>query len=276
MASVKDIAICVRHWDWSETSQTVSILCRAHGLVRAVVKGARREGAPFSGGLELATRGEAVMILKSGDAMATLTSWGLVEAYPAVRRSLGAFHASMYMIDIAQRAVREHDPHPRLFDVLSAALERLATPGEIARSLVWLQWAALADTGVAPALDRDVVTGEVIELAAAMGSAGPGLAFDPARGGLVVGAERGDVWRVRAETVRFLRRVSEQWSPDEVSIWFSDPDLGDDVMARAGKLLASFWHVALGFWPASVRSVYAGIAHSNIGRRAEGGETTGR
>jgi len=271
VASVKDTAICVRHWDWSETSQTVSILCREHGLVRAVVKGARREGAPFSGGLELATRGEAVMILKSGDAMATLTAWGLVEAYPAIRRSLGAFHAAMYMIDIAQRAVREHDPHPRLFDVLSAVLERLATPGEIARSLVWLQWAALADTGVAPALDRDVVTGEVIDLAATSP-----LAFDPSRGGLVIGAERGDVWRIRPETVRFLRRVSEQWSPDEVSLWFSDPDVGDEVVARAGKLLASFWFVALGYWPTTIRSVYAGLASSNIGRSVEGGETTGR
>ena len=271
MASVKDMAICVRHWDWSETSQTVSILCREHGSVRAVVKGARREGAPFSGGLELATRGEVVMIMKSGDAMATLTSWGLVEAYPAIRRSLGAFHAAMYMIDIAQRAVREHDPHPRLFDVLSGALDRLTTPGQIARALVWLQWAALADTGVAPSLDRDVVTGEWIDLAAAST-----LAFDPARGGLVVDAERGDVWRIRAETVRLLRRVTEQWSPEEVSIWFSDHDVGDEVMARAGRLLASFWFVALGYWPSSIRSVYAGIAQSNIGRSAEGGENTGR
>lgn len=257
MASVKDIAICVRHWDWSETSQTVSILCREHGLVRAVVKGARREGAPFSGGLELATRGEVVMILKSGDAMATMTAWGLLESYPAIRRSLGAFHAAMYMIDVAQRAVHEHDPHPRLFDVLSAALDRLSSPGEIARSLVWLQWAALADTGLAPALDRDVVTGEVIDLARASA-----LAIDPGRGGLTTDAERPEGWRIRAETVRFLRRVSERWSPEEVPPWFSDAGLGDEVVGRAGRLLASLWFVAIGHWPSSVRAVYADVGAS--------------
>lgn len=268
MASVKDMAICVRHWDWSETSQTVSILCREHGLVRAVVKGARREGSPFSGGLELATRGEVVMILKSGDAMATLTAWGLLESYPAIRASLGAFHAAMYMIDVVQRAVREHDPHPRLFDVLSAALGRLDSPDRVARALVWLQWAALADTGIAPALDRDAATGERLDL-----SPGSTIAFDPSRAGLVVSSGRDDVWRVRPETARFLRRVSEQWSPEEASLWFSDTDVGGEVIARAGRLLASLWFVSLGHWPPSAHAVYADLARSNLGPRLKGGES---
>ena len=75
MASVKDIAICVRHWDWSETSQTVSILCREHGLVRAVVKGARREVRR-----ELAQTSQAVLQLHRTDAPHAATACPLCTA----------------------------------------------------------------------------------------------------------------------------------------------------------------------------------------------------
>lgn len=268
---MKDIAICVRHWDWSETSQTVSLFCREHGLVRAVVKGARREGSPFSGGLEIATRGEALMIIKGGDAMATLTAWGLIDTYPAIRRSLAAFHAAMYMIDVVQRAVREHDPHPRLFDVLAEGLSAIDVAPSIGKALVWLQWAALADTGIAPALDRDVTTGEVIDLA----SSGP-IAVDPARGGVVVHSGKPDQWRVRPETVSFLRCVSEAWIVGSHEAWFSDEAIPGDVVGRAGRLLASLWSVALGLWPPSVTGAYSDLDVPNLGKSSEGRGFPGR
>jgi hypothetical protein len=55
-----DEALCIRQWDWSETSQTVSLFCRTHGIVRGLAKGARRERSSFSGGIDLLARGEIV------------------------------------------------------------------------------------------------------------------------------------------------------------------------------------------------------------------------
>ena len=91
MAQVRDQAICIRHWDWSETSQTVSLFCREHGLIRGVAKGAKREKSTFSGGLELMTRGEVVASLKNTDTLSTLTSWNLLETFSASRGSLHGF-----------------------------------------------------------------------------------------------------------------------------------------------------------------------------------------
>ena len=64
MPAIRDEALCIRHWDWSETSQTVSLFTRTHGLVRGLAKGSRREKSNFSGGIELLTRGQALFILK--------------------------------------------------------------------------------------------------------------------------------------------------------------------------------------------------------------------
>ncbi|MFN9968750.1 MAG: DNA repair protein RecO, partial [Phycisphaerae bacterium] len=74
MATVMDDAICIRVWDWSETSQTVSLFCRSLGVVRGLAKGSKRQDARFSGGYELFTRGQAGVLITSHDAMATLTA----------------------------------------------------------------------------------------------------------------------------------------------------------------------------------------------------------
>jgi recombinational DNA repair protein (RecF pathway) len=37
-----DQAIVVRLWDFSETSQTVSLFLREHGMLRGLAKGSRR------------------------------------------------------------------------------------------------------------------------------------------------------------------------------------------------------------------------------------------
>ena len=45
MPTITDNAICIRRWDYSETSQTVSLLLRNHGVIRGLVKGAKRPGS---------------------------------------------------------------------------------------------------------------------------------------------------------------------------------------------------------------------------------------
>src|SRR5690606_40070296 len=83
MPTITDNAVCIRRWDFSETSQTVSLFTREHGILRGIAKGAKREKGNFSGGLDILTRGEVVAILKPGRELATLTAWQLQEIYPA-------------------------------------------------------------------------------------------------------------------------------------------------------------------------------------------------
>lgn len=198
-----DEAVCVRHWDWSETSQTVSLFCRGAGMVRGLAKGSKREKAGFSGGIELATRGSAGMILKQTGAMATITSWELEESFPALRSSLKRFQAGMAMLELAHVAFQERDPHPLSYDALVAGLRGLAPGNDWRVAAASLFWAVLSDAGYRPELEVDVGTGEALSDARV-------YEFAPGLGGFTLRA-RPDMraWKVRATTLAYLRRLRD-------------------------------------------------------------------
>jgi DNA repair protein RecO len=207
VALERDEGVCVRRWDWSETSQTLWVFARRLGLLRCVAKGAKREHAGFSGGVEPLTRAEFVVSLRAQQrnpqSLATLASWDLVEIFPAVRESARAFSAGLAMIDIIPRVVTDADPHPALYDALLTSIRMLGDDQADVRALLLLAWSALADTGHAPELARDVRTGAIL-------SDTPAYSFSPRLGGLVEDDTRrghDPVWRVRAETVHVLRAL---------------------------------------------------------------------
>ncbi len=248
------MAVCVRQWDWSETSQTVSLFSREHGLIRAVAKGSRRADARFSGGLEVPTLGEMVAIVKGGPVLGTLTGWDLRETFPAMRRALSAFYAGMYGVDLAHHALQERDPHPALFDALLASLRALGGPaGPAGDRLAALrfQWAALEETGYRPELDLDVLKGAALAESRL-------YVFSPSLGGLTEASGNGGdgarAWRVRAETVRVLRAISQ----DRAGTSAPPPDEG---VLRAGRLLAAYIREILGRDLASAAPVF-GVAPS--------------
>ena len=175
MPTITDQAVCVRHWDFSETSQTVSLFAREHGLIRGLAKGSRREKGNFSGGIDLLTRGELVAIVKPSRELANLTAWHLEEIFWSLRRSLPANRLGMYMADLVNRMVSAHDPHPALWDAFVVALRGLGGDGE--GTLLTFQVALLAETGYRPELDRDAETGGPLP------DDGETLAFSPRHGG---------------------------------------------------------------------------------------------
>ncbi len=166
MPAVFDFGVCVRHWDWSETSQTVSIFTRERGLVRGIAKGARRERAAFSGGIELLTVGEVGLIIKQqrGDAtLTTLTSWDVREHFVMPRRSLTCFNVAMAMADAAQRGMHEGDPHPRALDGLLDAMRGMERGTPPVECLVRFLWVLCTDLGYKLELERDVRTGAPLQ-----------------------------------------------------------------------------------------------------------------
>jgi DNA repair protein RecO (recombination protein O) len=243
--AVHDEAICIRQWDWSETSQTVSIFCRQLGLLRALAKGARRPKAPYSGGIEVLTRGRIGVIIKQSSDMALLTEWDLVEQFPALRRSLEAHHVALYMTELVHHAVHDHDPHPALYDAMLDGLRSL--DDEISRRTVLLnfQWAVLVETGYRPQLDADIRTGAAL-------APGAAFRFSPSLGGVmpddVGGAEASSTWRVRGETLELLRRLPLAAAQTE------PPTLAS--IDRAGRLLASYLRYVLGREPRMLPYLY--------------------
>ncbi len=233
--TIHDEAICVRQWDWSETSQTVSLFAREAGIFRAVAKGSRREGAPFSGGLEVLTRAGLTASLKRTGALSTLTSWDLRDAYPALRKELPRFHAGMYVADLIHHAVHDADPHPALYDASVRALwaiggVRDAGPSDPGVALLNFQWALLTETGRSPVIDRSADTGERLRESST-------YVFAPSLGGLIPDTRGASDtgWRVREQTVGLLRRVAAGDGLEEEAA---------PSVRRANRLLAA--HIAWG------------------------------
>jgi len=230
MATITDNAVCIRRWDFSETSQTVSLLTREHGVLRGLAKGAKRPKGAFSGGIELLTRGHVGAIVKPTRELATLTEWRLEELFPAVRTNLRANRAAFYLIDLVHHMITAHDPHPDVFDALVDALRGMAQPGEMNTAMLRFQWLLLKSTGYSPQLAHDAETGRPLTDDQRV------LAFHPDAGGMVADTGDGDRWRVRRQTVIVLQRLAAGEA--------LDADTKD--IQRANRLLATYFRHLMG------------------------------
>lgn len=271
MAGVIDEGLCLRVWDWSETSQTAMVFTRGLGVVRGLAKGAKRPKHPYSGGLEMLTRGRVGVIIRPTSELALITSWDLFETYPVLRYSLAVHNAGLFIADALQHAIRDHDPHAALYDQTIESLKLLAgeadasvnehsdtgeiDPGvRIASALLKFLWGVLLETGYKPELDADVRTGEPVGDARV-------IAFMPGLGGFsVIGADSDphpvevDIghWRTRPSTLELLRRFSAGGFEAVTIAAAPDPA----TMDRANRLLASYLRYVLGVEPATMSLVF--------------------
>ena len=220
MPTIRDEAICVRHWDFSETSQTVSLFLRDHGLIRGLAKGARRERGSFSGGFDLFTRGEIIAIVKPGRELATLTDWSLSETFPILRRSAEANRVAWYVADLIGRFLHQPEPHPETWSAALDAFRRLERGESCERTVLAFQWRILCDLGYRPRLELDGLDGETV-------------GFSPESGGVVEDNGAGDRWRVRRPTVMLLSEID--------GLGGGIPDSADAAsIQRASRLLAAW------------------------------------
>ena len=245
MPTISDTAVCIRHWDFSETSQTVSLLTREHGIIRGLAKGAKREKGAFSGGLDVLTRGHLVAIVRPGRELATLTEWHLQETYRVLRQRLDANRAGLYMADLVHHMLTDQDPHPVLFDALAEALGELTDASRIGMALLMFQWRLLEETGYRPELDRDAESGHRLP------EEGEVLAFSPRAGGVVASPVGSDYWRVRRTTVDLLRGMAKGGRLEP----------GDrEVVDRANRLLAVYCRELIGSELPTMRWAFSDLA----------------
>ncbi len=242
MSLLADTAICLRCWDFSETSQTVSLLTREHGIIRGLAKGSRREGGMFSGGFDPLTRGHLLARLKVGRDLATLTEWQLERVWWSARSNLEVNRRAIYMADLVQRMITDHDPHPTVFDSLVEALDRMDAGHGEDWPLLRFQWAVLCETGYRPELDIDVETKDALNGDVTV------FAFSSTQGGVVTDTGMPDRVRVRRETIEMLRMLQEDQPMQAI-----DPQ----TLHRAGKLLAHYLRDIIGTESAAMRWMWS-------------------
>jgi DNA repair protein RecO (recombination protein O) len=251
MPPAPDEAICIRQWDWSETSQTAMLFSRAHGLLRVLAKGSRRPKHPFSGGLEVLSRARIGVIVRPHSELALLTEWDLAETFPSLRSSLPIHNAGLFIADTIAHTIHDHDPHAALYDATVESLRLMRSADDVPAAMLKFLWNVLVETGYRPVLDTDVSTGEAIADA-------PSYRFAPALGGLIadhtepgVPAAHTKSWRVRRETVNLLRSLDSTGLAASAAVGH-DPTAIDG----AARLLASYLRHVLGAEPPTMPLVF--------------------
>src|SRR5687768_10236753 len=131
MSLAHDRCICLRKFDYSETSQILTLFSREHGILRVIAKGAHRRtkagASKFDGGVDLLEVGHAVFRHDPARELPPLTEWSLREGHTELRRNLRGLYLGLYAAELVGRLIEEHDPHPELFDRLEATLTELGT-----------------------------------------------------------------------------------------------------------------------------------------------------
>lgn len=242
MATISDQAICIRHWDFSETSQTVSLFSRDQGVFRGIAKGARREKSNFSGGVDLLTLGDVTAIIKTTTDLATVTEWALARVWWSIRRDPVANRSAYYFADCIGRMLERGDPHPGIFDGLVSALDQLESGADADEVILCFQWLLLVETGYKPKIE---ITSE----------SGDTLSFSAREGGLVTGDSVSGLWKVRRSTIDLLRNHDESGS-------LSSPDRM--ATRRASRLLAAYLREIMGSEPNTMKLVFPDLAGGRV------------
>ncbi|MEO1717017.1 MAG: DNA repair protein RecO C-terminal domain-containing protein [Planctomycetota bacterium] len=220
MDPVVDDAVCLRQWDYSETSQTAVLFTRKLGIVRVLGKGTKRNDPRFSGGLEVGTLGEAIVHPKE-TGLAILAGWDLRRTYRGTRRSLESHYAAMFALDVPRHLLSEDEPHVEAFEGLVAVLDELDRDDWRPAVAAWL-WRLLDLAGYRPD----------------MGATATDVGFSPERGGLVALDDRDSgavVWAVQPSTVRALRAVASGERADAIDAERVARLLGWYVRELAGR-----------------------------------------
>jgi DNA repair protein RecO (recombination protein O) len=159
----KDLAICIRAIDYSETSQIVTFFARAAGKIDAIAKGSKRPKSPFDGPIEVLSHGDIVFIDSAGEKLATLTEFQQQPSLISLRNNLFVLYACLFVAELLNNLTDDHDPHSELFESFLQFLhnvnEQHSTNDQqrdILALLILFQLTLLKEIGLQPILDRCV------------------------------------------------------------------------------------------------------------------------
>jgi DNA repair protein RecO (recombination protein O) len=112
----KDLAICIRAIDYSETSQIVTFFTKTIGKIDAIAKGSKRPKSPFDGPIEVLSHGSIVFVESASEKLSTLTEFQQQPALINLRNNLFVMYACLFAAELLNNLTHDHDPHPELFD----------------------------------------------------------------------------------------------------------------------------------------------------------------
>jgi DNA repair protein RecO (recombination protein O) len=159
----KDVAICIRAVDYSETSQIVTFFTRDTGKIGAIAKGSKRLKSTFDGPIEILSHGQILFADSNKDKLATLTEFQQQPSLLNLHKNLFALYCCYFAAELVNGLTHDYDPHPELFEsfiqFLQNANDRQAANddrGNMLALLILFQLSLLNNVGLQPILNACV------------------------------------------------------------------------------------------------------------------------
>ena len=158
----KDIAICIRATDYSETSQIVTFFTKESGKISAIAKGSKRPKSAFGGPFEIFSYGKIVFADSNKEKLAILTEFDSIGAgagFSTLSANLFKLNCCLFAAELLNKLTHDYDPHPQLFDDFLQFLQNAGDGGidfEMLTLLILFQLSLLKETGLQPVLNHCV------------------------------------------------------------------------------------------------------------------------
>ena len=158
----KDLAVCIRTVDYSETSQIVTFFTKATGKISAIVKGSKRPKSSFDGPIEILSHGKIVFSDTKKETLATLTEFEIASGatgFVGLHKNLFALNCCLFAAELLNSLTHDYDPHPELFESFLQFLQdanEKENNDRILSLLIIFQLALLKEVGLQPILSHCV------------------------------------------------------------------------------------------------------------------------
>lgn len=152
-------AFVLHHHDYGETSLLLEIFSRRYGRIGVVAKGARRVRSSLR--VSLIPFQPLVLGFSGRGDLPTLIAAEAAGVAPALVGE--ALFCGLYLNELLLRLLHRHDPHERLFESYSEALDRLGEGRDMEAALRVFEKRLLEDIGFGLVLDHDVQDGAPIQ-----------------------------------------------------------------------------------------------------------------
>ncbi|MHC4727202.1 MAG: DNA repair protein RecO [Planctomycetota bacterium] len=158
----KDLAICIRATDYSETSQILTFFTKDTGKISAIAKGSKRPKSSFGGPFEIFSYGKIVFADSNKEKLATLTEFessSTGTGFSSLTANLFRLNCCLFGAELLNKLIHDYDPHPQLFDDFLQFLQNASEGGnssDMLTLLILFQLSVLKETGLQPVLTHCV------------------------------------------------------------------------------------------------------------------------
>jgi len=155
---IKDLAICLKAVEYSETSQIITFFTRENGKISAIAKGSRRKKSNFESPLEPSSQGDIVFTDTRGKKLATLSEFSQGMQLRNLAKDFLAYRSALFSAELLMSFTEEYDPHPGLYNQTIELLKDISqNPAErtfVLSRLILFQLGLLKEVGLLPLLKK--------------------------------------------------------------------------------------------------------------------------